>query len=93
MPASERELARAEQHNLRRMSHKRRGKAVVEEEIALPAAAPIISAAQALDRITLPPEAVQRISALMSPGASLIVSDEGLGPETGEGTGFVVLTR
>jgi hypothetical protein len=30
---------------------------------------------------------------LMSPGASLIISDKGLGPETGKGTDFIVLTR
>ena len=29
----------------------------------------------------------------MSPGASLIISDQGLGPETGTGTDFIVLTR
>jgi hypothetical protein len=29
----------------------------------------------------------------MSPGASLIISDQGLGPETGVGTDFIVLTR
>ena len=51
------------------------------------------TAAAALDRITIPPEAVDRISALITPGASLIVSDQGLGPETGKGTDFIVLTR
>jgi hypothetical protein len=29
----------------------------------------------------------------MSPGASLIISDQGLGFETGKGTDFIVLTR
>jgi hypothetical protein len=29
----------------------------------------------------------------MSPGASLIISDQGLGSETGKGTDFIVLTR
>jgi lipoprotein-anchoring transpeptidase ErfK/SrfK len=52
-----------------------------------------IRAAGALDRIAIPQEAVARISELMSPGASLIVSDQGLGPETGVGTDFIVLTR
>jgi hypothetical protein len=37
--------------------------------------------------------AVARISELMSPGASLIISDKGLGSETGKGTDFIVLTR
>jgi hypothetical protein len=51
------------------------------------------TAAEALDRITLPPEAVEQISALLSPGASLIVSDNALSDETGVDTEFVVLTR
>jgi lipoprotein-anchoring transpeptidase ErfK/SrfK len=51
------------------------------------------SAAEALDRIHFPPEAVDRISELLIPGSSLVVSDEGLGRETGRGTDFVVLTR
>jgi hypothetical protein len=43
----------------------------------------------ALDRITLPPEALDRIEA--SPGSSLIISDEALSSETGKGTEFVVI--
>ena len=57
------------------------------------AAASHPSAAAALDRITIPQEAIDRISALTAPGASLIISDQGLGPETGIGTDFIVLTR
>jgi lipoprotein-anchoring transpeptidase ErfK/SrfK len=51
------------------------------------------SASGALDRITIPQDAVDQISELMSVGASLIVSDQGLGPETGKGTDFIVLTK
>jgi len=54
---------------------------------------PPSTAAQALDRIRLPQEAVERIGELLIPGSSLLVSDEGLGRETGRGTEFVVLTR
>jgi len=50
-------------------------------------------AADALSRVAIPQEALDRISQLMSPGASLIISDKGLGSETGRGTDFVVLTR
>jgi len=57
------------------------------------AAPPASTAAEALERITIPEDAVQRISELMSPGASLIISDYGLGGETGEYTDFIVLTR
>jgi hypothetical protein len=51
------------------------------------------AAKEALDRLELPADAVIRISELMSVGASLIVTDEGLGPETGQETDFVVLTK
>jgi hypothetical protein len=48
---------------------------------------------QALARIEIPQDVIDRISELMVPGSSLIVSDQGLGPETGEGTDFIVVTR
>jgi lipoprotein-anchoring transpeptidase ErfK/SrfK len=50
-------------------------------------------AAEALERITIPQEAIDRISDLISPGASLIISDQGPGPETDVGTDFIVLTH
>jgi hypothetical protein len=49
--------------------------------------------AEALARIDIPQDAIDRISALMVPGSSLVVSDQGLGEETGEGTDFIVVTR
>src|SRR5262249_8799196 len=54
---------------------------------------PPSTAAQALERIQFPPEAIDRISELLVPGSSLVVSDEGLGRETGRYTEFIVLTR
>jgi L,D-transpeptidase catalytic domain len=63
---------------------------------AAPAPAPTVvteTATGALDRITVPQDALDRISELMSPGAALLISDKGLGPETGKGTDFIVLTR
>jgi hypothetical protein len=54
---------------------------------------PSSTATEALERIDIPQEAIDRISDLMSPGASLIISDQGLGSETGQGTDFIVLTR
>ncbi len=54
---------------------------------------PQAAAAAALDRIELPPAAVERIAAFMTPGASLIISDHGLGDETGLETDFIVVTR
>src|SRR5262245_24478726 len=56
-------------------------------------ARPASNATEALERVSIPPEALERISELMSPGASLIISDQGLGPETGKGTDFIVLMR
>jgi hypothetical protein len=51
-------------------------------------------AAEALDRIELPPDIAEQISHLLTPGASLIVSDHGLNREVRpKGTDFVVLTR
>lgn len=61
-----------------------------------PAAAPAsihATAADALNRVNIPQDALDRIQDLMTPGASLIISDKGLGPETGKGTDFIVLTR
>jgi hypothetical protein len=54
---------------------------------------PMPSAGAALDRIVMPADAVERISELMMPGSSLIVSDNKLSDETGEYTDFIVLTR
>jgi lipoprotein-anchoring transpeptidase ErfK/SrfK len=62
-------------------------------EIPVATMMPASSASDALNRVTIPQEALDRISALMSPGASLIISDKGLGSETGKGTDFIVLTR
>jgi lipoprotein-anchoring transpeptidase ErfK/SrfK len=58
-----------------------------------PSPAHASDAADALSRVAIPQEALDRISQLMSPGASLIISDKGLGSETGKGTDFIVLTR
>ena len=51
------------------------------------------NATDALDRVTIPQEAIDRISELLTPGSSLIISDEGLGRETGRYTEFIVETR
>jgi L,D-transpeptidase catalytic domain len=51
------------------------------------------AAAEALDRIEIPPEALERIAPLVTPGASLLISDQGLGSETGRDTDFIVVTK
>jgi len=45
----------------------------------------------ALDRISIPQEAVDRISEIVAPGSALIVSDESLSRETGQATEFIVV--
>lgn len=45
----------------------------------------------ALDRITIPPEIIARVSVAMWPGSSLIVSDEPLHRETNQATDFIVI--
>ena len=48
---------------------------------------------QALARVEIPQDVIDQISQLIVPGSSLVVSDQGLGPETGTGTDFIVITR
>ena len=68
-------------------------KAAPEPKVAPVTEQPTPDAAEVLDRIEIPRDAINRIEALMGPGASLIIADAGLGYETGEGTDFIVLTR
>ena len=51
------------------------------------------STSEALDRIAIPEDVRTRISRLLRPGSSFSISDHGLGPETGKGTDFIVLTH
>jgi lipoprotein-anchoring transpeptidase ErfK/SrfK len=58
------------------------------------AAKPVItpdSPAEALDRITIPADAMAKINEILTTGGSVIVSDQGINQgETGEGTDFIV---
>ncbi|MEM7300809.1 MAG: L,D-transpeptidase family protein [Pseudomonadota bacterium] len=49
--------------------------------------------ANVLDRLNVPADIRKKISERLTHGSSLAISDHGLGPETGKGTDFVVLTR
>ncbi len=51
------------------------------------------TATEALDRLDIPAEARETVATLLNEGASLTITDEGLGPETGKGTDFITLTR
>jgi hypothetical protein len=63
------------------------------EEREKPDLSPPQTPAQALARLAIPQAALDYISQLIVPGSTLIVSDHGLGDETGEGTNFVVVLR
>jgi hypothetical protein len=52
------------------------------------------SPTEALDRLTVPTDAMARITEALSTGGSIIVSDQGIAAgETGEGTDFIVSLR
>lgn len=53
--------------------------------------ADVAGAKAALDRISIPHEALRRITDVVLPGSSLIVSDEGSSIETGKDTDFVIV--
>jgi lipoprotein-anchoring transpeptidase ErfK/SrfK len=73
---------------------KRKARATRDERpVPLTAHALRQAAVDALDRIELPPEALERIGPLVAPGTSLLISDQGLGSETGRDTDFIVVTR
>jgi len=61
-------------------------------EAALPVLLPD-KANSALDRIEIPQEAVDRISELLTPASSVIISDYGISHETGKDTDFIVVTH
>ena len=67
------------------LAHGRRGRDVE------PTAIDLSGAKAALDRITIPQDTLDRIAGMASPRSSLIISDEPLSSETGEGTEFVVV--
>jgi L,D-transpeptidase catalytic domain len=71
----------------------RRGRAEEPVKAAPGEQPPPQTPAQVLARIDVPQDVIERISELMVPGSSLVVSDQGLGDETGEGTDFIVVTR
>jgi hypothetical protein len=61
------------------------------ERTAEPTASDTDAAKAALERITMPPEALDHIREFVSLGSSVIVSDEEASKETGKDTEFIVL--
>lgn len=54
---------------------------------------PAQAAASALDRVTMPEDTRELVAEFAKPGSSLVISDYGIGNETGKYTDFIVLTR
>lgn len=50
-------------------------------------------AAEALQRVVVPPDVIEDFAALLIPGSSLIISDHGISNETGKFTDIIVTTR
>lgn len=86
LPVTARSAAREDDS---RLTRRQRGAAVIPV-----AAKPVItpdSPAEALDRITIPADAMAKINEMLTTGGSVIVSDQGINQgETGEGTDFIV---
>ena len=72
---------------------KPRKKGKGETEAAPKPQLPASTASGALDRFELPEATRKLVAERLWPGASLIVSDNGISGETGKGTDFVVLTK
>ncbi|MGJ4996637.1 L,D-transpeptidase family protein [Bradyrhizobium sp. HKCCYLS3077] len=72
----------------------RRGKKPIEAHVDAKPAIQLSSAAEALDRITIPADVMAWLGEALSAGSSLIVSDQGINQgETGEGTEFILSLR
>jgi lipoprotein-anchoring transpeptidase ErfK/SrfK len=90
LPMSARSLQRIQDEG--RVSRRRKVAAAGPVEVK-PLPAPD-SPAEALDRITVPADAMVRITEALTTGGSIIVSDQGINQgETGEGTDFIVSLR
>jgi hypothetical protein len=88
MPVVARQAARQDEDE--RASRRRKTTGAIEVK---PAPVPD-SATEALDRLTIPADAMARIAEALSTGGSIIVSDQGINAgETGEGTDFIIPLR
>ncbi|WKA25874.1 L,D-transpeptidase [Bradyrhizobium roseum] len=91
MPVTARNAARTDDEARPARSRKVSGSAPIEAKPLPLANGP----AEALDRISIAPEAMARIAEVLTTGGSIVVSDHGInqGGETGEGTDFIVPLR
>ena len=81
-------LAVSLKHRARKSRRSRSAKKVA----TAPVAASNNTVSQALDRLEISNDIRVRISQMLRPGSSLVISDKGLGPETGKGTDFIAVT-
>jgi hypothetical protein len=65
-------------------------KQIIESTLPVP---PSDKANTALDRIEIPQDVAERISGLLTPGSSLVISDYGISLETRKDTDFIVVTQ
>jgi hypothetical protein len=72
---------------------KRKGRGERERPAPVTAEALHRLAIDALDRIELPADTLARLTPLVTAGTSLVISDQGLGGETGKDTDFIVVTK
>ena len=80
-------------HRMSRGSAKQReapAKQIIESTLSVPSSD---KANTALDRIELPLDVVERISELLTPASSLVISDYGISHETRKDTDFIVVTQ
>ncbi|QDW42027.1 L,D-transpeptidase family protein [Bradyrhizobium sp. KBS0727] len=91
LPVTARNAARNDDDDDRRARRRKIAGGAAAEARPLPAPD---SPAEALDRITIPQDAMARITEALTTGSSIIVSDQGINQgETGEGTDFIVSLR
>jgi hypothetical protein len=65
-------------------------KQIIEPTLPVPSSN---KANTALDRIEIPQDVVERISGLLTPASSLVISDYGISHETRKDTDFIVVTQ
>jgi hypothetical protein len=91
LPMSARAAARASDDEDRPARRRKVASAAPAEAKAVPLPD---TPAEALDRITIPQDAMARIVEALGTGSSIVVSDQGINQgETGEGTDFIVSLR
>lgn len=92
MPSERPQLSRQDQTSAKKSDRRTRNSAGVETARA-PDPAPAPRPETALDQFEIAQDVLDRLTDMVGPGATLIVSDNGASQETGLSTDFIVLTR